>query len=192
MKSVLDHTELVKEDKYQSAGGDETIDIGGQSFKKVGGDSIINAGGNQYLQAGSLVAVNAPFLTFSENLVGPTAVIDDITSMFIKTASLDVTGAAIVGLIEGTCLFALDIATDVAGAFSYTTLQNSLKIEGGVFKPQVPVESEHPIATPTAIINGTEFTIFVDLLATPTKIPCYKDGSNWYRFKDDTLYVPPP
>lgn len=90
--------------------GDQTIKIDGQSYTKVGGNYIVKADGDVTLDSSSAVHLNAPNVTFSNQLVGGEAKLKGLT---VETP------------IIGTSMFAMMLGAS-PGGFNPSSMASSV------------------------------------------------------------------
>ena len=187
IKSILDHTEITKGDKAQQTEGDETIAITGQSYKNVQGDIVEKSGSTITLEAPDKVQVNAPLLTFDEEINGPTAQFEQVTTGTLETGTATATTVTAGVVVCGALFFG---AAGVGGSMG-----DAMDLSGPKIEMKKPVNNQKAVTTtePTKLGNVT-IQGFIDTDNSGAIVLCYWDTANtpnkWKRIKDDSVFTP--
>lgn len=215
MKTVVDHTHIVGGDRSAQIEGDDTTTISGQSYTKAGDDIIMKSGGTITAEAPDKMQVNAPLLTFDEELNGPTAQFQDLTSttgqvtMLQSTAITTATisagvvlcGAIFFGMVGGgfaSMSDSIDLGNGSGGSDDKVTIKkdvvnNKNSMTNGSARSHMPTMLG-ATTQEDGTQKGVEIQGFIDTDNSDQIWICYKDfndGDKWKRISDDTEYTGP-
>ena len=210
LKTAVDYTEIISGDSSSQIKGDDTTNVEGQFYTKAGGDAVLKSGGTITLESPDKVQVNAPLLTFDEEVNGPTANIETVNSTMVSAATVSAglvtCGMLILGAFGGSFSDSIDLGGGGGGGGG----QNGIAADHVTIKKDVVnnknshTEGSTSLKMPLTLgsytdssgtqVPGVPIQGFIDTVNGNKIEICYfdeNDGSKWKRIKDDSEYTGP-